>query len=213
MALRELDLEEQEKLDALKGWWKDNGRLVLVAVTAVALAFAGLNAWRWYQGTQAQEAGAAYAALARAAGAGDAKALREAGGTLSERYAGTLYASMGALVAAHYHFERGELKSAKAQLQWVLERSPAEDFRDLARLRLAALLLDEKAYDEALKLLEAQPLEPYAAQYAALRGDVLVAQNRPQEARAAYQAALDKASAAGGAFRDSVQLRLDALGG
>jgi predicted negative regulator of RcsB-dependent stress response len=210
MALRELDLEEQEKLEALKGWWKEHGRLVLVAITAAALAFAGVNGWRWYQRTQTLEAGQAYAALARAAGAGDAKALREAGGALTERYGGTLYASMGALVAAHFHFERGELKSAKAQLQWVLEHSSAEDFRDLARLRLAAVLLDEKAHDEALKLLEETPLEAYAAQYAALRGDVLVAQNRPQEARAAYQVALDKAS---GAFRDSVQLRLDALGG
>lgn len=213
MALRELDLEEQEKLEALKGWWKQHGGLVLAAITAAALAFAGANGWRWYQRTQALEASQAYAALARAASAGDAKALRDAGGTLTERYGGTLHASMGALVAAHFHFERGELKSARAQLQWVLERSPSEDFRDIARLRLAALLLDEKAYDEALKLLEAPPLEAYAAQYAALRGDLLVAQNRPQEARAAYQGALDKAGAASGAFRDSVQLRLDALGG
>ena len=210
MALQNLDLEEQEKLDALKAWWKENARLIVLAVAAAAIAVAGTNGWRWYQRQQALEAGALYDTLARAARAGDAKALRDAGGALTERYAGTLYASMGALAAADFHFERGELKSAKAQLEWVLERSSSEDFRDIARLRLAALLLDERAYDEALALLAQKPLEAYAALYAALRGDVLVAKGEPAEARAAYQLALEKAS---GPFRDSVQMRLDALGG
>ncbi len=210
MALRNLDLEEQEKLDALKAWWKENARLIVLAVAAAAIAVAGVNGWRWYERQQALEAGALYDTLAKALRAGDAKALRDAGGALTERYAGTLYASMGALAAADFHFDRDELKSAKAQLQWVLERSSSADFRDIARLRLGALLLDERAYDEALALLAEKPLDAYAALYAALRGDVLVAKQQPAEARAAYQAALDKAS---GALRDSVQLRLDALGG
>ena len=116
------------------------------------------------------------------------------------------------MAGARFHFDRGETKSAKAQLQWVLERSPAEDFRDLARLRLAALLLDEKEYDAAHKVLADKPLEAYAAQFAALRGDLLVASNQPAEARAAYKLALEKANGGAGAFRDSVQMRLDALG-
>jgi predicted negative regulator of RcsB-dependent stress response len=208
--MQNLDLEEQEKLDALKAWWKDNARFIVLVISAAAIAVAGTIGWRWYQRQQSVEASALYDTLAKAVRAGDAKALRDAGGALSERYAGTLYAPMGALAAAHFHFERGELKSAKAQLQWVLERASAEDLRNLARLRLAALLLDERAYDEALALLEEKPLDAYAALYAALRGDVLVAKDRPAEARAAYQLALEKAS---GAFRESVQMRLDALGG
>ena len=208
--MQNLDLEEQEKLDALRAWWKENARLIVLVVAAAAIAVAGTNGWRWYQRQQSLEAGALYDTLAKAVRAGDAKALRDAGGALTERYAGTLYASMGALAAADFHFDRGELQSAKAQLQWVLERSPAEDFRDIARLRLGALLLDEKALDEALQLLEAQPQEAYAAQFAALRGDLLVAKGQPAQARAAYQLALEKAS---GPFRDSVQMRLDALGG
>ncbi len=209
MALQNLDLEEQEKLDALKAWWKENARLIVLVVAAAAIAVAGANGWRWYQHRQSLEAGALYDTLAKALRAGDAKALRDAGGALTERYAGTLYASMGALAAADFHFDRGELKSAKAQLQWVIERSASDDFRDIARLRLAALLLDERAYDEALALLAPPPLEPYAPLFAALRGDVLVAKGRTAEARAAYQLALEKA---GAPLRDSVQLRLDALG-
>lgn len=213
MALQNLDLEEQEQLAELKAWWKQYGNLVLLAVIAAALAVAAWNGWRWYQGSQAAQASALYDTLAKAAGAGDAKALRDAGGALTENFPRTLYASMGALAAARFHFDRNELKSAKAQLQWVVERSPSEEYREIARLRLAHVLLDENAYDEALKLLEAKPLEAYAAQVAALRGDVLLAKGQRAEAVAAYRLALEKAGSQAGAFRDSVQLRLDALGG
>ncbi|HEX9184166.1 MAG TPA: tetratricopeptide repeat protein [Burkholderiales bacterium] len=213
MALQNLDLEEQEQLAELKAWWKQYGNLVLLTIIAGALVVAGWNGWRWYQRSQAAQASALYDTLAKAVGAGDAKALRDAGGALTEGYPRTLYASMGALAAARFHFDRNELKSAKAQLQWVVERSPSEEYREIARLRLAHVLLDEKAYDEALKLLEAKPLEAYVAQVAALRGDVLVAKDRRDEAKVAYRLALDKAGSQGGAFRDSVQLRLDALGG
>jgi predicted negative regulator of RcsB-dependent stress response len=213
MALQNLDLEEQEQLAELKAWWKQYGNLVLLAVIAAALVVAGWNGWRWYQSNQAAQASALYGALAKAVGAGDAKALRDASGALTENYPRTLYASMGALAAARFHFDRNELKSAKAQLQWVIERSPSEDYREIARLRLAQVLLDEKAHDEALQLLEAKPLDAYAAQVAALRGDLLLAKNQRAEAQEAYRLALEKAGNQGGAFRDSVQLRLDALGG
>lgn len=212
MAMQDLDLQEQEKLDELKSWWKQYGNLILLAVTAAAIAVAGWGAWRWYERNAALQASQLYETLAAATRAGDAKALRDAGGALTEGHARSLYASMGALAAARFHFDRGEAKSAKAQLQWVVDRSPAEDFRNLARLRLAALLLDEKAYDDALTLLAEKPLDAYAAQFAALRGDILVAKNQTAEARAAYQAALEKANGSAGAFRDSVQIRLDALG-
>ena len=131
--------------------------------------------------------------------------------TLIESYPRTLYASMGALLAARFYFDRNDLKSAKAQLQWVLDRAPSDELRDLARLRLAAVLLDEKAYDEALKLLEAK--HAFEAQYAALKGDLWVAKNQAAEARTAYKLALEKAGKQDAAFRESVRMRLEALGG
>ena len=208
-----LDLEEQEQVAELKAWWKQHGNLIVATILAAALAFAGWQGWRWYQASQSSQAAAHFDSLARAAQAGDAKALRDAAGTLIESYPRTLYASMAALVAARFHFDRNDLKAAKAQLEWVIERSPSEDFKDLARLRLAAILLDEKAYDEALKLLDAKHAPAYDSQYAALRGDVLVAKNQPAEARAAYQLALEKAGKDQGAFRETVRMRLEALGG
>ncbi len=208
-----LDLEEQEQVAELRAWWQQHGRLVVAVVVAAALAFAGWQGWRIYQQNQATQAAALFDTLARAAVAGDAKALRDAGGTLIESYPRTLYASMGALIAARFYFDRNDLKSAKAQLQWALERSASDELRDLARQRLAAVLLDEKAYDEALKLLEQTHAPAFEAQYAALKGDVLVAKNQAASAREAYRLALDKAGKQDAAFRESVRMRLEALGG
>jgi predicted negative regulator of RcsB-dependent stress response len=208
-----LDLEEQEQLAELKAWWKDHGGRIAALVLAVAVGFAGWQGWRWYQLDQSVNAAGLYDTVSKAVQANDGKALRDAAGTLVESYPRTVYASMGALVAARYYFDRNDLKNAKAQLQWVVERSSSDDFRDLARLRLASVLLDEKAYDEALKLLEAKHASAYDAQYAALRGDILVAKNQAAEAKAAYKLALEKAGKEEGAFQESVRMRLEALGG
>jgi predicted negative regulator of RcsB-dependent stress response len=207
------DLEEQEQLATVKGWWHDNGTKLLAAIAVVAIVGSGWQGWRIWQADQARQAGAQYEALVKAAQEGDAKALRDAGGTLVESFPRTLYASMGALVAARFHVERSDLKNAKAQLQWVVDRSSSDELRDLARLRLAAVLLDEKSHDEALALLEAKHAAPLEGQYAALKGDILVAKNKPADAKAAYRLAIEKADARSAGFRDSVQLRLDALGG
>ena len=208
-----LDLEEQEQLDEFKAWWKQHGTLIVSVILAAAVSFAGWEGWNWYQRHEAAQASSLYDTVAKAVQASDAKAMRDASGALVENYPRTLYASMGALVAARFYFDRNDPKSAKLQLQWVIDRSASEDFRDLARLRLAAILLDEKAYDEALKLLDAKHGPAYDAQYAALRGDLLVAKSQPSEAKAAYKVALEKGEKQDPAFRDSVRMRLEALGG
>ena len=207
------DLEEQEQLAQLRAWWKDNASTVVALIAVAAISLAAWQGWRSWQAGQAQQAAALYDTLAKAVRGGDAKSLGDAGGTLVESFPRTLYASMGALAAARFHFERGDLKNARAQLRWVMERSPSDELRDLARLRLAGVMLDDKAPDEALALLEAKHAAAMDAQYAALKGDVLVAKNQPAEAKAAYRLALEKSEQRDAAFRASVQLRLDALGG
>ena len=210
-----LDLEEQEQVAELKAWWAQYGRLVVAVVTGAVLALGGWQGWRWYQARQAQEASVLFDALSRGAQAGDAKAVRDAAGALLEKYPRSLYAAMGALGSARFYFDRGDLKTAKAQLSWAADNARNDDFRDLARLRLAGVLLDEKAYDEALKQLDAPHAEALDAQYGALRGDILVAKGQPKEARSAYRAALDKAekNRENAAFRETLRMRLDALGG
>src|SRR5262249_61068107 len=108
-------------------------------------------------------------------------------------------------------FTGGGLAAAKEQLGWTMEGAREEEIKALGRLGPAGVLLDEKKYDEALKLLETKPVESMTGLYADLRGDVLAAQGKNAEARSAYQLALDK-SDSGSTYRAVVQLKLDALG-
>jgi predicted negative regulator of RcsB-dependent stress response len=206
------DLEEQEQLAELKAWWKTNGNTVLGAAIAVLLAVAAWNGWSWYQRAQSAQAGALYDTLQKAARANDLKATRDAAGAILESYPRTTYAPLAALTSAKVHFQAGDLKTARAQLGWVVDHARNAQLRDIARLRLANVLLDDGAPDEALKVLDAKPDPAFEALFAAERGDVLVLQKKPAEARTAYRSALDKASDKDGALRESLRLKLDALG-
>jgi predicted negative regulator of RcsB-dependent stress response len=206
------DLEEQEQLATLKAWWKDNGTQVVTAVALVVIVLAGWLGWNAYQRNQAAQASGLYDAVQKAAGANDLKLVRESTGAILEQFPRTTYAAMAALVSAKAHFQGGDLKTAHAQLAWVAENAKDEELQDIARLRLASVMLDEKAYDDALKLLDAKHGAAFDAQFLAARGDVLVVQGKKEEARSAYKAALDKSDAKDGGQRGSIQLRLDALG-
>ena len=205
------DLQEQEQFDELKAWWKDYGRLVLLGVALGAVAVAGFQGWRYYRHTQSLAAAALYEQLEQAERAGDRKKVRDIAGGVVANYASTPYASFAALSAARASFDEGDLTEAKARLTWVVENARREELRDVARLRLAGVLLDEKSYEEALKVLETKPADSMNALYADLRGDILLAQGKHAEARNAYQLALDRTEA-GSAYRATVQLKLDSLG-
>jgi predicted negative regulator of RcsB-dependent stress response len=207
------DLEEQEQLAALKAYWKLYGNLILTVLTVAFAVIAAFQAWNYYQRRQAAEASMVYGALQRAQGAKDAKQIKDLAGTILERYPRTYYAAMAALISAKSAYESGDAKSAKAQLEWVAENAKAEEFRYIARLRLAGLLLDEKDYDGALKLVDAKANAAFAARFADLRGDILAAQKKNADARSAYQAALNAMDRKNAAFRQFVQQKLDSLGG
>ena len=152
--------------------------------------------------------------LEQAVAARDAQKVKAAAGELVEKFGGTTYAALGALVAARQSFEAGDLKTARAQLTWAADNGK-DEIRDLARLRLASVLFDEKAYDEALKQLEAAHAAAFAARFLELKGDVLAAAGKKPEARAAYQAALEKGEVRegrGGAGRELLRQKLDSLG-
>ena len=216
------DLEEQEQISELKTWWKMYGNLVTAVLLAVSAGAVGWQAWNWYQRTQAAEASVIYAAVQKGAMERDPKRVREAAGELTEKYPGTAYAAMAALTSARMQFDAGDQKTARAQLQWVAEKARDKDLRDLGRLRLAHVLVDDKALDEALKLLGDEPVPAFAARFGELKGDILLAQGKHAEAKVAYQAALAKQDAAekdagsqGGRetqYRDLLQLKLDSLG-
>lgn len=216
------DLEEQEQISELKTWWRMYGNLVTAVLLAVSAGVVGWQAWNWYQRTQAAEASVLYVVVQKAAVEKDAKRVREAAGELTEKYPGTAYAAMAALTSARMQFDAGDLKTARAQLQWVAEKARDKDLRDLGRLRLAHVLFDDNAHDEALKLLADEPVPAFVARFGELKGDILAAQGKKAEARAAYQSALAKQDAAekdAGSqdgretqYRDLLQVKLDSLG-
>jgi predicted negative regulator of RcsB-dependent stress response len=204
------DLEEQEQLAALKAWWKEHGGAILLGATVVLAAIAAWNGWTWYQRSQSAQAAVLYDTLQKAARANDLKATRETAGAILENFPRSAYAPLAALISAKVHFQAGDLKTARAQLQWVIEHAGSDEIRAIATLRLASVLLDDNEPDAALKILEAKPPPGFEALYASLRGDILVTQKKRSEARAAYKAALEKAEA--GALRDALRLKLEALG-
>lgn len=206
------DLEEQEQLDVLKTWWKKNGNTVLLALAVFAAVIAGMQGWRYYQASQRQQAALAYEAVQNGVQGKDIKRIRDAAGQLIEKYPSTPYATRAALLAASANYESGDAKSAKAQLLWVTEHAKEDGARDIARLRLAGILLDEKDYAEALKQLDAKHDKSFDGLFADLKGDALAAQGKAADARAAYQLALEKMDEKS-AYRQVVQMKLDSLGG
>ena len=204
------DLEEQEQLAELKAWWKEHGGTVILGATLALAAFGAWNGWMWYQRSQAAQAAVLYDTLQKAARANDLKAIRDTAGAILENFPRTAYAPLAALVSAKVQFQAGDLKTARAQLEWVVEHARNDQIRSIATLRLASVLLDDKEPEAALKVLEANPHPGFEALYAMQRGDILASQKKRSEARAAYQAALEKAQP--GAVRETLRLKLDALG-
>jgi predicted negative regulator of RcsB-dependent stress response len=205
------DHEEQEQLASLKAFWSRYGNLVTWTLIIALGAYAGYNFWNTHQRGKSVEASALYDELLVSVQANDNAKVQRIATDVESKYGRTAYAQMSALGAAKAAFEANDLKTAKSRLQWVIDNGN-DEYKSIARLRMSGLLLDEKAYDQALKTLDADIMPEYAAEAADRRGDVLVAQNKLAEARAAYQKALvgmDKKNPG----RQLVQLKLDAIGG
>ncbi len=204
------DLQEQEQLADLKAWWNKYGTPLLTVVTLVLLGFAAHNGWKWYQRDQARTAAGVYAQFEQAVQANDAAKAQTLASSIIEHYGRTAYAPMAALQAARLSAESADLQKAADQLRWVIDQSGHDELTMLARVRLAGVLLDLKQYDEALKALDFTAPEAYLPAVLDRRGDVLFAQGKPAEARAAWTQALAKADA-GHPLRGIVQLKLDSL--
>lgn len=206
-----LDLQEQEQLETLKAWWKDNGNLILGTVLVVVVAMGGWRGWKYYQHQQATEAATLYQQVVEQVGSNDPKRVNDAAAAVMDKFASTAYAARAALLAAQVNEQGKDVAHAKTQLQWVIDHASEATLKDVARLRLAAVLLGEKNYAEALKQLEARHPESFDGLYADLRGDVLSAQGKADEARSAYKLAYEKFDAQS-MYRNLIQMKIDALG-
>lgn len=206
------DHEEQEQLASLKSWWKQYGNLVTWALVAVLLVYSAWTGWNLYQRNQAAQAAVLYNEAQTAAQMRDNAKLQRVTTDLQDKFGRTAYAQMASLLAARSAWDANDPAATRKQLQWVVDHGQDEEFKVLARIRLAGVLADEKKFDEAMKLLGGDAPAQFASAIADRRGDVLVAQQKKDEAKAAYKLALEKSDPKNPA-KQLIQLKLDALGG
>jgi predicted negative regulator of RcsB-dependent stress response len=208
------DLEEQEKFDAIKAWWGRYGMLVVTLAAVVALIWGSVWSWKAYQTHRANQAMGYFEALedaARLGGPDSAVRIKMAAATLRSEYPTTGYAARGALVAAQALQAQNDAQGAREQLEWLAQAPNHLVLQPIARLHLAALLLDQKQYEAALAQLENAPAA-FGPLFADRRGDVLQAQGQEEQARAAWESAI-KGLPADDAFAQIIQLKIDALNG
>ena len=207
-----LDLEEQEQLDEAKAWWKLHGNKVIWGVTVFLLAAAGWRAWETWNRNQGAEASMLFDQAVQATGMNDLKTGKEAAARIMENHARSAYAAPAAWLAGRINYETGDLKSAKAQYEFALEHARDAGAEQMARLRLATLLFEEKDMAGALKLLDGTFEPAFQGLAGQLKGDILAAQGKKAEAREAYKLALEKLGDKS-PLKPLVEIRLDGLGG
>ena len=208
---KHLDLEEQEQLAELKHFWKRYGNVISWVLIAVFGAVAAWNGYQYWQRTQSVKASALFDEVERAVASGDVSRVERSLTDMQDKFGSTQFAQQAALLAAKTLQTQGKTDGARAALAGVADKASDPAYRDVARLRLAGLHLDAKAYDEALKPLTAEFTPAMQGLAADLRGDVLQAKGQTAEAIAAYQQAWQKLAETPD-YRRLVQAKLNALG-
>ncbi|HEY8354602.1 MAG TPA: tetratricopeptide repeat protein [Methylophilaceae bacterium] len=205
-----LDLEEQDQLDALRTWWKSHGNLVLGIAALAVVAIVGYQGWNQYQKRQSEAASTKFIELGDTSPT-DVKTVQALAGEIMDKYPSTPYAARAALLAAKVNYDADDVDSARAQTEWAYRNAKEDAVRTVAQLQLAAILLDQKDYDGALKLLNDKHESSFDGLFLDLKGDVLAAQGSAEEARAAYQDAL-KHFDFGSRYSQYTKYKLEALG-
>jgi len=210
-------LTDEEQLEALKRWWKDNGSSTVATVVIAVVGYFGWQYWETSQQAQAEAASAIYQQMIEASQVQPGQVISEesaatAGhlaGELKSNHASSLYAQQGALMLAKLAVENKDLDQAAAEIKWVLAQNPDEALALLAHLRLAKIFYGQEQYDAALGELTMQNTGAFTAAFEDLKGDILLAQGDRQGARAAYQLALISLLPAEGARRALLEMKLN----
>jgi predicted negative regulator of RcsB-dependent stress response len=211
MATQHLDLDEQEKLDQIKDFWRRYGNFITWVAIVV---FGAYGAWLGYNNWQvrkATEASTLFGAFELAVQEGDEARIGRAVQDLDKDYAKTTYAQQAKLLAAKFYGDKGNLDAAKAQLQAVADNASDEGYRALARLRLAGVWIDQKNLDAALQVLAIELPPAFAALGADRKGDIYALQGKAVEARAAYEKAYTLAGEKS-PYRPMIEVKMRALG-
>ena len=181
---------EDEQVQAIKDWWKENGRSVIAGLIIGIAAIAGFRYWSHYQTTQSEQASMIYAQVIASAASADNEKAFEQGQNLITNYSGTPYASLTALTLSKLALDKSDYTTAAAQLRWILDNSSDTGLQHVARLRLARVVAAENKPDLALSLLNVSDTSGFTTLYQESRGDILLQQGKVEEAAAEYSQAL-----------------------
>lgn len=184
-------LTEEEQLEALKRWWKENGKFIVLAVVVSVGGYFGWGAWQDHQRTQAEAASMQYEELLESLLSEDRELASELVDQIKQTQGASLYAYNAAFIQAKAEVNSGDLEAAAEQLEWILEQKPGTAIEQLARLRLARVLAAQSSFEAALNLLQAvEPTGSFSSEYAEVRGDILLQQGEPNAALVAYETAI-----------------------
>lgn len=180
---------EEEQLEALRRWWDDNGKSIIVGVVLAVACSAGWQFWQKQNQQQREAASVIYQQLLQSEGTATAQEQGATAQQLLDQFPDSSYARFAAMYLARLSVEADQLGEAQRHLRWVLSHSPTDNERDVAQLRLARVQAAAGEYDAALKILGSDKSATYAASYAIAEGDTLMMAGREDEAKQAYQKA------------------------
>jgi predicted negative regulator of RcsB-dependent stress response len=206
-----LDLEEQEQIDELKHFWKRWGDLITWVLIAVLAVYAGWVGWQAWQNKQAAQSAVLFDTVDRAAASADMALLDRAVADIEDKFASTNYAQQAALLAARVYQDKNRAADARKHLAWVIDKTSDQGYESLARLRLSALLIQDKAFDEAAKQVSAKAPASFEPLFADRLGDIAMLQGQTDKALEQYQKAWKNLDARSD-YRRLVAVKLAALG-
>ncbi|HEX5056896.1 MAG TPA: tetratricopeptide repeat protein [Gammaproteobacteria bacterium] len=202
---------EEEQIENLKAWWKENGPSVLFGLFIGVAVLFGWNYWKDQKARQAAEASALYTQmLVKMDSNQPADQYTSTIETLRSKYDDTAYAALAALLAAKLAVDQNNIDGAVKDLEWVIGNADQPEIKITAKLRLARLFLSQGNFGQTEALLNENYPEAYTAVAEELRGDLQVAKGSPETARQAYERALS-ASDIAPYTRQLIQNKLDQL--
>ena len=201
---------ESEQVEAIKKWWRDNGKGIALGLIVGLGGLGGYRYWNGMQDAQAENASVNYEQFLNLAAQGGGKDAMETGQAILTAYPKSTYARLTALLMAKLAVDDGKLDDGKKHLQWVIDNAGGDELVAIARARMAQIILAEGAADAALKTFR-QIGKAQAPQFAEIEGDILAALGKKDDAAKAYAAAQTVVADAGGDPR-LIELKIESLG-
>jgi predicted negative regulator of RcsB-dependent stress response len=183
---------EEEQVEALKRWWKENSTSTIVGLVMGLVIILAWNYWQDHKKEQAAQASATYDQLLKALDEGKKESADKLAERMKEQFKGTEYAAFSGLFEAKLKTQQGDLAAAKQILKTVASESNKQ-LSNIAKIRLVRLMLATGEYEQGLQVInsvDAKEAASYSANYDELVGDLYVALDRLDEARTSYQNAM-----------------------